>query len=115
MKKNEMIKSHQEFTDIIKNSRYIKNRNFTLYIRDSLYSYSHFGIAVSKKLGNAVERNKIKRRMRVILDANKKTLPNNKDYIIIMKESSKNLNFKELSESFENLIKIKGEKYESKK
>ena len=32
-----------------------------------------------------------------------------------MKESSKNLNFKELSESFEDLIKIKGEKYESKK
>ena len=71
MKKKEMIKKHQEFTDIIKNSRYVKNRNFTLYIRKSEYEYPHFGIAVSKKIGNAVERNKIKRRMRVILDEKK--------------------------------------------
>ena len=89
MKKNEMIKKHQEFTDIIKNSRYVKNRNFTLYIRNSEYEYPHFGIAVSKKLGNAVERNKIKRRMRVILDENKNSLLNNKDYIIIMKRTQK--------------------------
>ena len=115
MKKNEMIKKHQEFTDIIINSRYVKNRNFTLYIRNSEYEYPHFGIAVSKKLGNAVERNKIKRRMRVILDENKNSLLNNKDYIIIMKENSKNLSFKELNESFKDLIKIKGERYENKK
>lgn len=115
MKKNEMIKKHQEFTDIIKNSCYVKNRNFTLYIRNSEYEYPHFGIAISKKLGNAVERNKIKRRMRVILDENKKSLLNDKDYIIIMKENSKNLSFKELNESFKNLIKIKGERYENKK
>ena len=115
MKKNEMIKKHQEFTDFIKNSRYVKNRNFTLYIRNSEYEYPQFGIAVSKKLGNAVERNKIKRRMRVILDENKNSLLNNKDYIIIMKENSKNLSFKELNESFKDLIKIKGERYENKK
>ena len=64
---------------------------------------------------NAFERNKIKRRMRVILDENKNSLLNNKDYIIIMKENSKNLSFKELNESFKDLIKIKGERYENKK
>ena len=53
--------------------------------------------------------------MRVILDENKNSLLNNKDYIIIMKENSKNLNFKELNESFKDLIKIKGERYENKK
>ena len=62
-------------------------------------------IAVSKKLGNAVNRNKLKRRMRVILDEYKKELPFNEDYIIIMKENTKNLSYQELQESFRDLMK----------
>ena len=68
MKKKEMIKSQKEFSNIIHNSPYIKNKDLILYITNSKYEYSHFGIAVSKKLGNAVLRNKLKRRMRCIID-----------------------------------------------
>lgn len=115
MKKIEMIKKHQEFTDMIKNEKYMKNKNFTIYIRKGKYNYSHFGIAVSKRLGNAVKRNKLKRRMRVILDEWKKTLNGNQDYIIIMKENVNNLTFEELRASFLNLVNRNGEKNETKK
>lgn len=105
LKKIEMIKSHQEFTEIIQKEKYIKNQNFSIYIRKGKYNYPHFGIAVSKKLGNAVTRNKLKRRMRMILDEWKKDLKCNEDYIIIMKESVRDLSFKEMQESFLNLMK----------
>ena len=105
MKRTEMTKPHQEFSEIIRNERYLKNKNFPVYIRKGKYSYPHFGIAVSKKLGNAVNRNKLKRRMRVILDEYKKELPVNEDYIIIMKENTKNLSYQELQESFRDLMK----------
>ena len=114
MKKIEMIKKHDEFTDMIKNAYYLKNHDISIYIRKSKYSYPHFGIAVSKKIGNAVVRNKVKRRMRVILDEYKKDLPFNEDYIIILKENTNNLSFEELRDSFQNLIK-KRRNYETRK
>ena len=43
--------------------------------------------------------------MRVILDEYKKELPFNEDYIIIMKENTKNLSYQELQESFRDLMK----------
>ncbi len=104
MKKKEMIKKHQDFSQIIQNQQYLKNQNFVIYSKESKYKYPHFGIAVSKKLGNAVIRNKCKRRMRVILDKYKNQLRCNKDYIIIMKENSSKISFQELEKSFKSLI-----------
>ena len=107
MKRIEMIKEHKEFTEIINNNFYSKNKFFNVYKREGKYNYPHFGIAVSKKLGNAVNRNLLKRRMRVIIDEWKKDLSNNEDYIIIMKENVKNLSFDEMKNSFHELMKGK--------
>ena len=114
MKKIEMIKSHREFSEIIQKEKYLKNKNFSLYIRKGKFAYPHFGIAVSKKIGNAVTRNKYKRRMRVILDNWKKNLKYNEDYIIIMKENVKNLDFQEMQQSFLELIEKRRENEKTK-
>ena len=60
MKKYEIVKEHKEFEDILTNGSYRKNLYYVIYNKDSNYNFPRFGIAVGKKLGNAVIRNKIK-------------------------------------------------------
>ena len=67
--------------------------------------YNRYGISVSKKLGNAVFRNKYKRKIRSIIDNYKKDYNISKDYIIILRRGALDKNFKELTDDLENLIR----------
>ncbi len=104
MKKYEIVKTHEEFNDIIKNGKYFKNSFYNIYIRKNNENFPRFGIAVGKKLGNAVFRNKMKRRIRMILTSHKKEFSNSYDYIIIMKEKSKIATYQELDQMLLELL-----------
>lgn len=104
MKKYEVVKTHEEFNQIIKNGECIRNSFYNIYIRKGNFNYPRFGIAVGKKLGNAVFRNKQKRRMRMILTSQKKEFSNGYDYIIIMKEKTKEASYTELESMLLDLL-----------
>lgn len=101
MKKYEIVKEHKDFDNIIQKGKYNNNSYFVIYNKDSEYSYPRFGIAVGKKVGNAVTRNKLKRQIRMILSNNKFLFKKNKDYIIIVKRNVLNISYEEM----ENIIK----------
>lgn len=105
MKKYEIIKEKYEYDKIIHNSPYQKNKYFVIYNKEREEKYPRFGLAVGKKLGNAVTRNKIKRQLRVIIDNNKKLFKNSKDYIIIVKKAILDLSFQEMEKELIGLIK----------
>ena len=105
MKKREIVKSKIEFNHIINNCPYVKNSNYTLYIRKKEEMSPHFGFAISKKVGTAVERNKLKRQTKAIVDSLKQNFKNYNDYIIMIKKGCKTISFQEMKNSLENLIK----------
>jgi len=105
MQKYEVVKTHQEFNEIIKSGNVIRNNFYNIYIRKSNFDFPRFGIAISKKLGNAVFRNKKKRQLRMILTNQKKEFPNGYDYIIIMKEKTKEAKYQELEQMLLDLLK----------
>ena len=88
MRKLYIVKTNQQFDDIITNGKCYKNKYFVIYNKDNNLKYDRFGISVTKKLGNAVFRNKYKRIIRSILDNYKKLYINNKDYIIILRKDA---------------------------
>ena len=64
-------------------------------------------------IGNAVKRNKLKRRIKSIIDNNKNIYQNNMTYVIIAKKEAMELKYCELEKELITLfLKIKGEKNE---
>ena len=104
MKKYEIVKEHHEFDNIIQTGKYNKNNTFIIYNKDSNYAYPRFGIAVGKKVGSAVIRNKLKRQVRMIINNNKNLFKNNKDYIIIVKRNALEHSFSELETKLKDII-----------
>ena len=82
-----------------------KNKHFVIYYKDNSLNTYRFGITVGKKLGNAVFRNKYKRRLRMIIHNNRNLYTNNKDYIVMLRKEAINLTYQELNDSFVRLIK----------
>lgn len=71
MKKINVVKSNEEFNNIIKTGNCVKNYYFVLYYKENSLGKYRFGISVGKKVCNAVKRNYLKRIIKNILDNHK--------------------------------------------
>lgn len=104
MKKINVVKENKDFARIINNGKKCWNDTFSIYYSKNDSEKYRFGISVSKKIGNAVTRNKIKRQIRMIIDKFKNIYSNDEDYIIIVKRNYINLTFNEVTEKYIELL-----------
>lgn len=104
MRKLYIVKNQRDFDRIIKEGRYRKNSSYVIYYKKNNLPYDRFGISVGKRIGNAVNRNKYKRKLRAIIDNYKKIYVNKKDYIIILRGIAKEKEYKELENEFLQLM-----------
>lgn len=105
MKKLEIIKSSREYTDIINTNKCKRNKYFSVYYRKN-NDKNKYGITIPKKTGTAVIRNKIKRRVKNIIDNNKNIVQKNYDYVIIVKKGIVDLTYSEMEKELLDLIRI---------
>ena len=87
MKKKHRILKNTEFQKIKKNSKFIKNNFTVIYFKKKKLEYSRIGISVSKKIGNAVARNKIKRQIKSIFAMNFNFYELKHDYVVFPRKS----------------------------
>ncbi len=108
MKKKDIIKSSEEFTEIINTGKTVKSKYYSIYYRKS-QSVGQFGITIPKKIGVAVIRNKTKRRIKNIIDQNKNTIQSSYDYVIIVKKGILELTYFDMEKELLKLIKSIGD------
>ncbi len=111
MKKINIIKKSDEFSSIIKKRNGVSNKYFILNIENNDSNIPKFGITFVKHIGNAVTRNKLKRRTKAIIDNNKNIYRDNKKYIIIIKKDAVDITYQEMEQQLISIFK-KGEQYE---
>lgn len=105
MKKINIVRSNEEFNLVMSKGICLKNKYFVLYFMNNKLDRYRFGISVGKKVCNAVNRNKLKRQVRNILDYYKNLYSNSKDYIIIVRKNSLDEKYSILEENLVKLLK----------
>lgn len=105
MKKSYRVKSKIDFNAIFKKGTSTANRKFVVYHLNRERSHFRVGLSVSKKLGNAVKRNQIKRRMRHVLQAHQNHLMK-EDFVIIARQGVEALTYQEIKTNLLHVLKL---------
>ncbi|MBM3708973.1 MAG: ribonuclease P protein component [Actinobacteria bacterium] len=105
--KFETIKKSLEFKNIIRYGEQVENDNFKLVIiiNDNFNDIVRLGYIVSKKIGRAVIRNRLKRVIKEIFRSFNKKNKKSLDLIVIAKKPISNLAFHALKEQIQSCIK----------
>jgi ribonuclease P protein component len=109
MKKKYRIKKNKEFQEVFQRGTSMANRQFVIYMLDRPEQpYFRIGLSVSKKLGKAVVRNRIKRYIRqVFLEMKDDILPG-KDYVIIARLPVAEMTYFEVKKSLLHVLRKAG-------
>ena len=63
----ESLKKNKDFRNVYNKGKSIASRYLVIYKLENNYNYNRYGFSISKKIANAVGRNKLKRRLREII------------------------------------------------
>lgn len=78
-----IIKSNKDFMRTYKKGRFSANKMLTVYFFPNKSPYNRIGITTSKKIGNAVQRNRAKRIIRAAYRNTEKLFPIGFDIIFV--------------------------------
>ena len=94
------LKKRKDFLDIAKKGSKIVTKGLVLQVKRNInidFNQIRVGYTVTKKVGNAVKRNKIKRKLRAAVRFVMSEYTNNSfDYVIIGRKSTLDRNFNDL-------------------
>lgn len=103
--KAERLTLNREFERVFNEGKIFKNAHVVLYVVPNELQYSRLGLVVSKKVGNAVRRNRAKRLLREAYRLNKHLLTAHVDIIAIPRSPfSSDLKLSDVEDGLKKLL-----------
>ena len=106
MRKSFRVKKEKDFNAIFQEGKSVANRKFVVYRLENSEQHFRVGLSVSKKLGNAVMRNQIKRRIRHVLITHKDQIIENLDFVVIARKGVEEMNYTEIEKNLLHVLRL---------
>ena len=105
LKRINRLKKRYQFNYVYKSGEHFSGEHIVLYVVSSKTKNIKVGLAVTKKVGHAVVRNRIRRRLREIIKAKISTLKQSYNIIVVARDNISSASFETLTNEFSKLLK----------
>lgn len=89
-----------EFERVYRKGSVYRGRLFSVHFLPNTLGSPRLGLSVSKKVGGAVNRNKVRRRLKEIFRSSVMSLPGGADFVISARPPAAEASFEELNDEF---------------
>ena len=105
MKRRYRVHTDKRFQEIRRQGRSYANHLLVLCALPNDLPYSRVGFTVNSRIGNAVQRNRIKRRLREIMRLQQDTLQLGWDIVLIARQPIRNADYHEMETACARLLR----------
>ena len=105
--KKERLLNRKDFVNLNRLGKRYHTAHFSIIFRENGLGITRLGITVSKKIGNSVKRNGIKRFIREFFRSHKTHFPQGYDIVVAAKKGAGNLDFWSVAEELGQFVQNK--------
>ena len=99
------LKKHKEYKRVYKKGRSLGGRDIVLFVMDNHLGFNRFGFTVSKKVGKAVVRNRVRRLFKEACRLNISEFPTGRDYVLLARANVVGQSYGAVEKSLLRLVK----------
>lgn len=104
MRRRFRVRDNNRFQEIRRRGRSYSSRLAVLCILENRLPYSRFGFSVSRRIGNAVLRNRVKRRMRESVRLHMDQIQPGWDCVVIARTPIRKATYRQIDDAFSRLF-----------
>jgi len=98
--KSERLLNRKDFVNLNRLSKRLHTPHFSISLKQNGRALTRLGITVSKRIGNSVKRNRVKRLIREFFRLNKALFPQGHDIVVVAKKDAGDLGFWKIEGEF---------------